>query len=72
MDKLIVYQDQESKYLAIVVPFLGCGLSIDEIAKKDVPTGIRYKIIDRSSAPSQSMLLSECTIDFSTFDGVGL
>ena len=33
-------------------PALDCGLSIEQIADKDVPAGAPYKIIDASDIPT--------------------
>lgn len=45
MTKRIIYQAPEGG-VAIVVPAPDCGLTIEEIAVKDVPAGVKYKIID--------------------------
>ena len=45
MNKVIIY-NQENGVMAICVPALNCGLSIEAIAEKDVPTE-NYKIIDK-------------------------
>ena len=45
MNKVIIY-NQENGVMAICVPALNCGLSIEAIAEKDVPTEY-YKIIDK-------------------------
>jgi hypothetical protein len=37
--------------VAVIVP-ADCGLTIDEIAAKDVPEGKPYKIVDVSDIPS--------------------
>ena len=46
MSKIIVY-NQEDGIMAVCIPANNSGLSIEEIAEKDVPKGIKYKIIDR-------------------------
>ena len=38
--------------VAIIVPAPECGLTIEEIAAKDVPEGKEYKIIDTADVPS--------------------
>jgi hypothetical protein len=38
--------------VAIIIPAVDCGLTIDEIARKDVPAGKPYKIVDVSDIPS--------------------
>jgi hypothetical protein len=38
--------------VAVIIPAAECGLTIDEIAAKDVPKGKPYKIVDVSDIPS--------------------
>lgn len=38
--------------VAIIVPAPDCGLTIEQIAAKDVPTGKPYKIVDVADIPS--------------------
>ena len=47
--KYIIYQ-QDNEAVAVVVP-ANCGLTIEQIAAKDVPQGIPYTIIDASDLP---------------------
>lgn len=47
----IIYPTDEGG-VAIIVPAPDCGLTIDEIAKKDVPEGKPFKIVDVSDIPS--------------------
>lgn len=49
MDKRIVYQNDEGG-ISIIVP-ADCGLTIEEIAAKDVPAGKAYNIVDVSEIP---------------------
>ena len=47
-------------------------LSVEATALKDVPTGVKYKIIDESDLPSDRDFRNAWEYDFSTdFDGVG-
>ena len=50
MNKRIVYQNDEGG-VSIIVP-ADCGLTIEEIAAKDVPAGTPYKIVDISDIPT--------------------
>lgn len=50
-EKRIIYKTDEGG-VAIIVPAPGCGLTIEEIAKKDVPAGKEYFIVDASEIPS--------------------
>ncbi|MAL10434.1 MAG: hypothetical protein CMF74_12315 [Maricaulis sp.] len=49
--KRILYQTKDGG-VAIIVPTDNCGLTVEEIAKKDVPSGRPYKIVDVSDVPS--------------------
>lgn len=37
--------------VAVIVPVPECGLTIEEIAAKDVPAGKQFKIVDVSDIP---------------------
>ena len=50
MNKRIVYQNDEGG-ISIIVP-ADCGLTIEEIAAKDVPAGKEYHIVDVSEIPT--------------------
>ena len=50
MNQRIIYPTDEGG-VAIIVPAPNCGLTIEEIAKKDVPAGKPYKIVDVSEIP---------------------
>jgi len=48
------------------------ALSVEATALKDVPTGVKYKIIDASDLPTDRSFRIAWEFDFSTdFDGVG-
>ena len=49
-DKRIIYANDEGG-ISIIIPMLECGLTIEEIAAKDVPAGKPYKIVDVSEIP---------------------
>lgn len=47
-------------------------MTIDEIAKKDVPTGLPYKIVEDSEIPEDRTFRDAWTVDEATLtDGVG-
>ena len=70
MDSRIIYTTDEGT-VAVLIPTDECGLSIEEIAAKDVPEGKEYKIVDVSTISSDRsfrnawILDSEITIDIS-------
>ena len=51
MTKRIIYPTDEGG-VAVIVPAYECGLSIEEIAAKDVPAGKPFKIVDVADIPS--------------------
>jgi hypothetical protein len=51
MNSRIIYQNDEGG-VSILIPAPECGLTIEEIAAKDVPAGKPYEIVDVSEIPS--------------------
>jgi hypothetical protein len=47
----IIYPTPEGG-VAIIIPAPDCGLTIEQIAAKDVPAGVPYSIVDASDIPS--------------------
>ena len=52
-NKRILYQTEEGG-VGVIVPTDNCGLTVEEISTKDVPSGRPYKIVDASEVPSDS------------------
>lgn len=50
MNQRIIYPTDEGG-VAVIIPAPDCGLSIEAIAAKDVPTGKPYKIVDAADIP---------------------
>jgi hypothetical protein len=51
MEKRIIYSTDEGG-VAVIVPASDCGLTIEQIAAKDVPAGKPFKIVDVMEIPS--------------------
>jgi hypothetical protein len=51
MNQRIIYPTDDGG-VAVIIPAVECGLTIEEIATKDVPTGKPYKIVDVADIPS--------------------
>jgi len=69
-NKRIIYQNNTGG-VAVLTP-ADCGLTIEEIAAKDVPTGKAYKIVDVSDVPTDREWRNEWTVDEADLtDGVG-
>ena len=49
--KRIIYPTQNGG-VAVIVPSTECGLTIEEIAAKDVPAGKPFKIINVTDVPT--------------------
>jgi len=70
MNQRIIYKT-DAGGIAIIIP-CECGLTIEEIAAKDVPTGKPYKIVDVSEIPTDREWRNEWTVDEADLtDGVG-
>ena len=70
MNKRIIYQNDNGG-VAVLTP-ADCGLTIEQIAAKDVPTGKAYKIVDVSDVPTDREWRNEWTVDEADLtDGVG-
>jgi hypothetical protein len=50
MDQRIIYQTAAG--VSVVIPAPDCGLTIEEIATKDVPEGLVYEIVTVADIPS--------------------
>jgi len=68
MNERIIYKHESG--IAVIVPT--GELSVTETAKKDVPTGLPYKIVDVSEIPSDRTFREAWDIDEAELtDGVG-
>jgi hypothetical protein len=50
MNKRVIYPTDDGG-VAVIIPAVECGLTIEEIAAKDVPKGKPFKIVDVSDIP---------------------
>ena len=53
MNQRIIYENDEGG-VSIIIP-ADCGLTIEEIAAKDVPAGKSYQIVDVSEIPTDRL-----------------
>jgi hypothetical protein len=70
MPQRIIYTNPTGG-LCVVTPFIGCGLSVGQIALKDVPAGVPYKIVATEDVPSDVEYSLAWESDMSTPDGYG-
>jgi hypothetical protein len=71
--KRIIYKNPDNTVNIIVpTPEALQFMTIEQIAKKDVPTGLKYKIVNVSEVPSDREFRNAWTIDEAELtDGVG-
>ena len=51
MNQRIIYPTDDGG-VAVIIPAPDCGLTVDEIAAKDVPEGKPFQIVDVADVPS--------------------
>jgi hypothetical protein len=69
--KRIIYS-QDNGMVAVIVPSPKWTGTIEELAKKDVPTGKKYKIVDTSTISSDRSFRDAWEVDEAQLtDGVG-
>lgn len=67
----ILYNTAEGD-MVVVIPSLDCGLTTMEIALKDVPSGLPFKIVDETYLPEDRTYRDAWEIDDSLLtDGIG-
>lgn len=67
----IIYP-QTNGEIAIVSPVLSSGLSVEEIARKDVPAGAPYLIVLDTDIPADLSTSAAWECDFSSPTGYGI
>lgn len=69
--RIIIYQTDDGG-VAVIIPAPDCGLTIEQVAAKDVPTGKPYKIVDVSEIPTDRSKRETWTVSADDLtDGVG-
>lgn len=70
-DSRILYK-QENGTVGIICPSDNCGLTVEEIAKKDVPKNYKYKIVAVTDIPTDRTFRNAWVVNESDLtDGVG-
>ena len=68
MSQIIIFPNETG--IAVITPT--GELSVEETALKDVPTDVKYKIIDASDLPTERDFRNAWEYDFTeSYDGVG-
>lgn len=58
--------------VGIVIPAAGCGIPVMEIARKDVPAGVPFLIVQDDALPGPVEDSASWVVDFSKPDGVAI
>lgn len=71
MNQRIIYTNDDGS-VSVIIPAPDCGLTVEQIALKDVPFGKPFKIIDVSDLPADRTQRNAWTVDEADLtDGVG-
>lgn len=68
MNQRIIYPFEDR--VALITPT--GELALEEVARKDVPAGIPYRIVDEADLPPDYSEFDRWTADFSNPDGFGI
>lgn len=71
MTQVVIYPS-ETGGVILIIPALNCGISIEEIARKDVPANVPYHIIDKSQVPEDMTFYAAWVADFTNPTGYGI
>lgn len=71
MTQVIIFPNDEG-WLSVVSPAPECGLTVEEIARKDVPAGKPYHIINADQLPTDNVFFNAWEADFSNAAGQGI
>jgi hypothetical protein len=69
MNSRIIYPSDDGG-VAVIIPT--GELELAEVARKDVPAGVAYKIVDVADIPSDRTFRGAWETDFTNPDGVGI
>lgn len=70
--KLAIFPNTEGT-ISVLIPAPNCNLTLEEICAKDVPTGVKYKIIEHTDLPEDREFRNAWQYPQieTDFDGVG-
>ena len=71
MAQVIIFPNDEG-WLTVVNPAPECGLSVEEIARKDVPAGKPYRIINADQLPQDHVFFNAWSANFDSPTGYGI
>lgn len=71
MTQVILTQNEKGG-VTVVYPMYDCGIPVSEIARKDVPAGKPYLIVDEAVVPTDHTFFDAFEADFSEPHGYGV
>ena len=69
--KVIIYYNPEFDQLSLCWKSQKCSLTYEEVAKKDVPKGLKYRIVNESELPSDLSFIDAWEDDFTDVTDTG-
>lgn len=69
MNQVIVYPNGSGISVLFPCP---CGLTLEQIARKDVPAGLPFLIVNAAELPADASTRAAWRADFSEPDGYGI
>jgi len=67
----IIYKTPENT-VSVILPSSEWGGTMEELAQRDVPTGLKYKIVEDSDIPNDRLFRNAWEVDEAELtDGVG-
>ena len=69
--KVIIYYNPEFDQLSLCWKSQKCSLTYEEGAKKDVPKGLKYKIVNEAELPSDLSFIDAWEDDFTDVTDTG-
>ena len=68
----IIFNDPKTNIVSVINPSSTWADRMEELARKDVPTGLKYKIVEDSVIPTDSTFRDAWEVDEAELtDGVG-
>jgi hypothetical protein len=71
MNQRIIYPTDDGG-IVVIIPAPECGLSVEEIARKDVPAGKPYHIINADQLPQDHVFFNAWSANFDSPTGYGI
>jgi hypothetical protein len=70
MEQRIIFPNGDG--VAVIIPAEKSGLPVEEVARKDVPAGVSFRIVSAAVIPADRSQRDLWSADFSSPDGYGI